>query len=231
MPAFHAPPASPSILARLDDAIAVDKPAGWLVHPVGTDAPDLVTWLGADGPWAPVHRLDAGTSGPVWMARPAAVERWAARFRDHEVEKVYLTLVYGATRDHGTLRRPLQDGRRGRPLDAETRYRTLERFPADRPRWCLLEVRPVTGRKHQIRRHLQGVGHAVVGDDRYRPRGKPTVPAFPGRLWLHCASLAVPGMPVVTAPLPPELAAHLEVLRGSGRPAPSPADPGTADPA
>lgn len=200
----------PRVLRQDTSLIVVDKPSGWLVHPVGTEAPDLVSWLAAEigGTWSPVHRLDLGTSGPVVFAPPSEVEPWAARFRDHEVEKSYLTLVYGKTRDHGTIRRDLADGRRGRPVPCETRYRTREHFA----RWSLLEVTPVTGRKHQIRRHLQGIGHAVVGDDRYRPRGKKTVPAFPGRLWLHCARLALPGLEV-EVPLPEELEAHLTVLR------------------
>lgn len=201
--------ATPSILHVDDGWLAVDKPSGWLVHPAGTEAPDLVSWLASvgEGTLAPVHRLDRGTSGVVLFAPHAQVEAIASRFREEAVEKRYLALVFGQTRPHGVIRRPLQDGRRGRPLASETRYRTRTSFE----RWSLLEVRPVTGRKHQIRRHLQSIGHALIGDDRYRPRGRPTVPHFPGRLWLHCASIATEGL-TIEAPLAPELQRHLDQL-------------------
>ena len=202
---------APRVLLEHEDFIALYKPAGWVVHPVGTDAPDLQRWVQdsvGDG-LSPVHRLDAGTSGVVLYAPPVRVERLAARFRDGLVEKTYLALVFGRTRARGTIRRPLQDQRRGRPLPAETRYRTLEHFE----RWSYLEVRPITGRKHQIRRHLQGIGHALIGDDRYRPRGRPTVPAFPGRLWLHCAAISINGVSIESQ-LSEELANHLCNLEG-----------------
>jgi 23S rRNA-/tRNA-specific pseudouridylate synthase len=201
----------PAILDQDDDWIALAKPSGWVCHPAGTDAPDLLAWLVAHhGPgWAPAHRLDRGTSGVVVYARPTQVDTIARAFATGPVEKRYTALVYGATRPHGTIDRPLQDGRRGRALPATTRWRRREAFG----RWTLLDIRPETGRKHQIRRHLQGIGHAIVGDDRYRPRGNRTVPAFPGRLWLHAAHLALPGLPPLDAPLPDELLAHLERVR------------------
>lgn len=201
----------PVILAQESDWIAINKPAGWLCHSAGTDTNDLVSWLQLEGlgPFAPVHRLDLGTSGVAVLARQAAVSDLAESFAMREVEKHYTALVFGVTRQKGTLRRALPDARRGKPVPAETRYRRLEEFG----KWSLLDVRPVTGRKHQIRRHLQGIGHALIGDDRFGPRGKKTVPAFPGRLWLHCASLEVPDLPRLEAPLPEELERHLEVLR------------------
>lgn len=210
MPDRYAAPPQPRVLVRPEGAIVVDKPSGWLVHPAGTEAPDLLGWLRSEAPgrWSPVHRLDGGTSGPVVFAVPEHVESWNRTFRDHAVEKTYLALVYGQTRSKGTIRRPLADARRGHPLPAESRYRTLETFA----RWSLVEVHPITGRKHQIRRHLQGIGHAVIGDERYRPRGKRTVPAFPGRLWLHCTRLALRDL-VVESPLPQRLQEHLAVLR------------------
>jgi 23S rRNA-/tRNA-specific pseudouridylate synthase len=120
-------------------------------------------------------------------------------------------MVFGKTRDKGIIRRTLQDARRKTKLDAVTRYRTVEAFK----KCSLLDVTPETGRKHQIRRHLQGIGHAVVGDTRYRPRGKPTVPAFPGRLWLHAAEVTLPDGRHFKAALPSELADHLKTLRAA----------------
>ena len=207
--------------------VVVDKPSGWLVHPAGTDAPDLLAWLAdqTDLPpdLAPVHRIDRGTSGLAVFAPPSSAAGWGERFASGSVRKSYYALVFGRTRPKGTIRRPLADARRGAPLPAVTRYRTI----AELPRCSLLHVRPETGRKHQIRRHLQSIGHALVGDERYRPRGRPTVPAFPGRLWLHASALTATrpdgpdeaGESHWQAELPPELADH---LRAMGHEPPSP---------
>ena len=202
---------TPTLLFADATLVAVDKPTGWLVHPAGTEAPDLLGWLAdQDVPTglAPVHRLDRGTSGVTMVAPGDHAARWAGAFASGDADKHYQALVFGVTRDKGTVRRALADGRRGKPLDAVTRYRTVERFT----KWSLLAVRPETGRKHQIRRHLQGIGHAVVGDARYPVRGKKTVPAFPGRLWLHAERLTL-GEHDFVAPLPAELADHLAILR------------------
>ena len=69
------------------------------------------------------------------------------------------------------------------------------------------EVQLETGRKHQIRRHLRGANHAIVGDARYGPSSP--VKGAPDRLWLHCACLKLPNGMTFTAPLPEELEKHL----------------------
>lgn len=201
----------PTFLHRSDTLVVVDKPTDWLVHPAGTDVPDLLAWLAAQGAHglAPIHRLDRGTSGPVLFAPRSDVESWSRAFRDKAVQKTYHALVYGLTRSSGTLTRSLKDARRGAPLSAETRYTTEESFG----KWSLLRVTPITGRKHQIRRHLEGIGHPLIGDERYRGRGRKTVPAYPGRLWLHCSRLELPDGRAFESPLPAALEAHLAVLR------------------
>ncbi len=204
----------PRVIATHDGIVAVHKPAWMLVHPAGVpDRPDLCTWLDTqdDLPSGcrPVHRLDAQASGVVLCAADATVRAevagWLAR---GEIDKSYVALVHGRTHRKGIIRRPLADARRGRPLPAVTRYRRLEWLGA----FTLLEVRPATGRKHQIRRHLHGLGHPLVGDDRYRPRRFRPVPAFPGRLWLHAIGIMLPDETIFSDPLPPELEAHLEAL-------------------
>lgn len=205
----------PSIIGSIDGLWAVSKPAGVRVHPADDDGvPDLIAWLAAQpelpSGLVPVHRLDAQTSGVVLCAASPARRREASQwFADGRVSKAYLTLVYGNTRKNGVIQRPLQDARRKRQLKARTRYRRRELLG----RLSLLEVWPETGRKHQIRRHLHGIGHPIVGDDRYRPRRKQSVPAFPGRLWLHAALLVLPDGTTVTAPLPEALLDHLDALR------------------
>ncbi|NCG18586.1 MAG: hypothetical protein GWP91_06200 [Rhodobacterales bacterium] len=205
---------APLILGSHEDMIAVNKPAGMPVHPTGLGGRDLTTWLKkhTNKNMAPAHRLDQGTSGIVLCSAKTKVRaKISAWLEAGEVDKTYVALVFGKTREKGTIRRPLRDARRKKDLDAETRYRTVESFE----KWSLLEVYPATGRKHQIRRHLQGLGHAVVGDDRYRQRGKPTVPGFPGRLWLHAGRVVLPDGEVFEAPIPAELKAHLALLRES----------------
>lgn len=205
----------PSILGTVDGIWAVSKPSGLRVHPANDDgAPDLIAWLASQPELppglVPVHRLDAQTSGIVLCAatpeRRREVSQW---FADGLVGKGYLALVYGIARRKGVVQRPLQDARRKRPLKARTRYRRRELLG----RFSLLEAWPETGRKHQIRRHLHGIGHPIVGDERYRPRRKLSVPAFPGRLWLHAAQLVLPDGTTVTAPLPEALLSHLDTLR------------------
>lgn len=205
------------LLTRKGDLWVFNKPAGMLVHPARHDQreplPDLMAWAvaEADAPEgiAPCHRLDLHTSG-VLLASPDPEIRGAigAMFAASEVTKKYKALVYGRAHKKGIVRRKLADGRRGRPLPAVTRFR-LDTWLGP---LSLLTVRPETGRKHQIRRHLQSVGHAVVGDDRYPPKRRMKVPSFPGRLWLHANELQLPDGRRFRAPLPPELDEHLQLL-------------------
>ncbi len=205
---------SPRVLARLDSLIAVHKPSGYRVHPAGpSDEPDLVAWLESQPELPPltrpIHRLDAHASGLVLCsAEPetrALVSGWLAR---DEAHRVYIALVHGRTRKKGIIRRPLQDARRGHPLPAVTRYHRIDWIGA----FTLLEIQIETGRRHQIRRHLQSLGHAIVGDERYPGPRFRAVPGFPGRLWLHGLAMVLPDDQVIEDPLPPELEAHLAHL-------------------
>ncbi len=211
------PADAPRILSVHGPVVAVHKPAGMVVHPANASRePDLISWL-ANEPLAPpgatpVHRLDKDASGLVLCASDpvdrAEISGWFAR---GELQKIYLALVVGHAHRKGTIRRTLSDGRRRRPLNATTRYRLLEALGG----FSLLRVEPETGRKHQIRRHLHGIGLAIVGDEEYRPKRFIPVPAFPGRLWLHAWKLVLPDGTELEAPLPPELEANLAALRES----------------
>jgi 23S rRNA-/tRNA-specific pseudouridylate synthase len=206
--------AAPRLISRSEEIWVLEKPAGLAVHAAaGGHASDLLSWarseLSAPPELAAVSRLDRETSGLVLCAvgdGRGLAGRWLA---EGQVKKRYLALVHGRTHRKGVIRRPLPDPRRRRPLEAVTRYRMLA--------WLgplsYLEVRPETGRRHQIRRHLQGVGHPVVGDARHGPRRPPRrVPGFPGRLWLHCHRLSLPDGRELESPLPEDLRVHLELL-------------------
>jgi tRNA pseudouridine65 synthase len=117
----------------------------------------------------PVHRLDRPTSGVLLLAKSSeAAALYAAMFAERQIQKTYLALVRGHTQDSGKIDRPLvSDKGRGKPAtdphsvpqEAETCYRTLEKFEAG-----FASGRHETGRYHQIRRHLTGISHPVVGD-------------------------------------------------------------------
>jgi 23S rRNA pseudouridine1911/1915/1917 synthase len=191
--------------------LVVNKPAGLVMHPAfghrtGTLLNALVHHVARDGGTTGgsgdgrrvrpglVHRLDKGTSGVVVVARTDAAHRELSRqFRAHAIERVYLALVAGAVARDGVvdqaLGRDTRDRRRvstrsARPRRAITEFRVAERLGRDA---TLLEVRPRTGRMHQIRVHLASIGHAVLGDAVYGPHG--ARPAREARAMLHAAVL------------------------------------------
>ncbi len=205
----------PSVLATTPDLVALDKPTGWVAHAaMKEETHDLRAWCAAQPGLPrglePLHRLDRDTSGVVLYAADPAVRAQVGRwFMEGKVEKQYLVLVQGHAHKKGVIRAPLVPDDGGAPQDALTRYRLEEALGA----FSLLRVSPETGRKHQIRRHLRGIGLAVVGDDRYPAARRLRVPAFPGRLFLHAARIALPDGRVFESPLPPDLAACVDALR------------------
>ncbi len=225
------------ILYEDRELLVVDKPAGMVVHPApgharGTLVHALLHHCGSDlpgigGTLRPgiVHRLDRGTSGVMVVARTERAQ-WhlAEQFRSHAIERVYRALVRGVPRAAaGRVERPVGrhprdrkrmsvETRRGRP--AATAWRVLERFPRAGLAW--LEVRPETGRTHQIRVHLASAGLPLAGDPVYgRARGDRHGLRRPA---LHAARLGfthpVAGRELAfEAPLPEDLAGLLERLR------------------
>jgi 23S rRNA (uracil1939-C5)-methyltransferase len=157
-------PAPPIAVVYEDDALlAVDKPPHLPTTPQGRGERSLLVAVreqrGLPELFA-VHRLDAGTSGVCLLAkRRSAVAKWSAALKTGA--KQYLALARGATRDKGSINRPLRDGDALQP--ARTRYARQEL----RGGHSLLRVRPDQGRTHQIRRHLAAIGHPVLGDDRH----------------------------------------------------------------
>ena len=233
------PTADPSIAVDVryedDDVLVVCKPAGLVVHP-GAGRPDgtLVNGLLArypelaavGDPERPgiVHRLDRDTSGLLVVARtPRAYDALVQMMAEHEVERRYVALVWGhPDAPRGVIDAPIGRSVRRRTRmavreggrSARTAYSVVESF--DEPSVALLECTLETGRTHQIRVHLQAIGHPVVGDPTY---GGSRQGVELGRPFLHAGELAfahpVTGdRIVVTEPIPADLAATLADLRG-----------------
>ncbi len=203
--------------------VAIDKPAGLLVHRTGLDAGEtrfavqlLREQIGR--PVWPAHRLDKGTSGVLLFALNAGVARQlATAFEGGTVRKTYQAMVRGWPPDAGVIDHPLarlpDDARASRPIDkqaARTRFRVQERNTLPLPdrgfahtRVALLELAPVTGRRHQLRRHCKHMAHPIIGDATH---GKGVLnralAALLGtqRLWLHAQALVL-DHPASGAPL------------------------------
>lgn len=206
------------------DLVAVDKPEGVPAIPDRRRAqPSLLERVSAERceKLYVVHRLDRDTSGVILFARNAEAHRWLNRqFETRTVRKRYLALVHGSVgEDRGTIDKPLRqfgsgrvavDLERGKP--SATEFRVIDRFGE----CTLVEARPRTGRRHQIRVHLYSLGHPIVGDPLYGDRALQS--SYP-RLMLHAGSLTVlqPGGGELTieAPVPESFRSVLRMLGGS----------------
>ena len=203
-------------LLHADAAIvAIDKPAGLLVHRSSLDAHE--TRSAADllraqlrAPVWLLHRLDKATSGVLAFALDADVATALGKaFESGAVRKRYLALVRGWPDEQGEIDYPLARDPElpsaGQPrLPAVTRWRRLACFEWPFPdgrhatsRYALVEVEPLTGRRHQIRRHFKHLAHPLVGDTTHgKGAHNRAVAAWLGtsRLWLHAIRLELPAV-------------------------------------
>jgi 23S rRNA pseudouridine1911/1915/1917 synthase len=232
------------VLWEDEHLLVVDKPAGLVVHPgAGTHGPTLVDAIGsritaelppggdAERPGI-VHRLDRDTSGLLIVARQDAAHRLLQEaIRERAVTREYLALVDGRPDARtGTVDAPIGRDRHVRTkhsLDTDTPRSAVTHFVLEEalPRTSLLRVTLETGRTHQIRVHLKAIGLPVAGDPEYgRSGGGAAGPAGAHplgleRQFLHAARLSFEH-PIthehveVASPLPPDLAAALELARG-----------------
>jgi 23S rRNA pseudouridine1911/1915/1917 synthase len=231
-PELVAEPLPLDVLYEDEDLLVVDKPAGLVVHPApGHARGTLVNALLARYPDLPVgegnrpgivHRLDKDTSGLIIVAKNEDARRDLQRqFKRGEVCKVYLALVEGRVEpERGVIDAPLGRDSRDRKRmavvphggrEAVTEYHVLNQLGEQ----TLLEVRPKTGRTHQVRVHLALVGHPVVGDRIYGYR-KQRLELQRQFLHAHRLGFRLPssGKHVeVVSGLPDDLSTVLESLR------------------
>ena len=240
-PVAAEPVAQPEIDVRVvyedADLLIVDKPAGLVVHPAPGHADGTLVnaLLGRGGPEeyggiagvrrpGIVHRLDRDTSGLLMVARSDLAQgSLMAQLKARRIKKTYVALVQGSVsaavgrieapigRDpkHRTRMAVVNDGR-----PATTGYRVTERFAA----WTLLQLDLVTGRTHQIRVHLDAIGHPVAGDVVYGTGTSRRGPDGLGRLFLHAWRLELTSPSTgalirAEAPLPDDLESVLAGLR------------------
>ncbi len=164
------------ILYRDDWYVAIDKPAGMIVHNNGMPnqgQPVLQTLRDQIGAWIyPVHRLDRPTSGVLIFAQSSsAARRLNQCFTERRVEKTYLATVRGYTGEGDTIDYALREDDDMELQRAVTTYRRLDTVELDIPcgryptaRYSLVELYPETGRYHQIRKHMHHISHPIVGD-------------------------------------------------------------------
>lgn len=236
---LQAEPIPLDILYEDQHLIAVNKPAGMVVHPsAGHSSGTLVHAVlahdpdieGVGGERRPgvVHRLDKGTSGVIVLAKDDGTHRWLQeQFKRRTVEKAYLALVLGRPPSpqgiidapiarHSTQRKRMAVVPRGQGREARTVFRTLEVLGGH----TLLRVEPETGRTHQIRVHLEYLGTPLAGDRVYG-RSKPSLALQ--RPFLHAYELSIPQPEGDTrwhflAPLPGDLRRVLAELGSTWEP-------------
>lgn len=175
------------ILFQDEYIVAVNKPAGMLVHRSWLDKHETLfvmqTLRDQIGQHVyPLHRLDRPTSGVLIFALSSEIAAdMMPMFANHEMEKTYHAIVRGWIEEAGVLDYPLKEeldkiadkfaSEKQEAKDAITAYRPLAkvelpystgRFPTTR--YCLMEMKPKTGRKHQLRRHMAHLRHPIVGD-------------------------------------------------------------------
>lgn len=221
-----------SLLARVGDWVAVDKPPGLAVVPGRDGAEDCVrarleAQLGARV-WV-CHRIDRDTSGVLLFATSAQAHRAASMaFEAGQVRKRYVALVEGRVETPLDIAVPLTPARRGRMRpaadgEAGKAARSLVRPRQAWARASLVEVEPLTGRQHQIRVHLKWAGHPLLVDHQYGARGPLTAAQLGGqgdevllaRTPLHAEALECEALGLrLFAPLPDDMARCVAALSG-----------------
>ena len=161
------------IIYEDDFLMIIDKPSGMLVIPTPKKETNTLTDLlnreldacGVESRAYPCHRLDRETSGLIIYAKGKNNQKLMMdEFRKRSVKKRYVVFVQGIVKNNtGVVRNPIYNRNKNRNEPAITNYKVLER----RKGFTILDVEPITGKTNQIRIHLKGIGHPIVGESVY----------------------------------------------------------------
>lgn len=170
--------------------VAINKPSGLLVHKSMIDKNEIYFAMkmlrDQIGKWVyPIHRLDKPTSGVLLFALDSKTANLMNNeFLEHNIIKNYIAIVRGYVDEKGTIEHSLSvkldkiadksSSQNKEPQEAKTEYELLETVEVDykvgryeKSRYSLVKLRPFTGRKHQLRRHLKHISHHILGDTKY----------------------------------------------------------------
>lgn len=184
-----------------DDVIVMNKPAGILTHAKGAlnseptvasfIKPKLNDKLLTDNRAGIAHRLDRATSGVIIAAKNGESLKWLQKqFSTRKVTKIYFAITQGKIEpEEAIINAPIQRNPKkpqtfkvnSQGKAAQTRYKVIKNFEKAGKWYSLVELKPLTGRTHQLRVHLKHIGHPIVGD--------PVYSSGDGNLMLHAASL------------------------------------------
>ena len=186
------------ILWQSEDLLVIDKPAGLLVHPVADDSVALSQFIKQlDPDLRPAHRLDRETSGCLICAKGGALRRMGKLFMQGKIGKRYLVRLSGALPQiSGTISVTLLKVP-GRMVVDETGQEAITNWHLRED--GLVELEPLTGRTHQLRVHMAHLGCPIMGDKLYGGSAAP-------RLMLHAWQIEIPGLDIITAPIPADFA-------------------------
>jgi len=196
------------IIYEDSDLMVIEKDAGILVHPVKDEKDTLIDLIREKYPDAKLaHRLDQDTSGLMVVAKNENSYIWLKdQFKNRQVKKKYLTLVYGTFKEKtGIIAKSIGRSQKrggsqtttpiGKMREAITRYKVIKEFSAKDgsasggKNYTLLEVMPETGRTHQIRVHLTSIGHPLAGDEKYKFKRQEKIAGL-NRQFLHAKYLS-----------------------------------------
>ena len=201
------------ILYEDAELVAINKPPGVSVHKGWDQGPPLLPLIRGRVRCHlyPIHRLDRPTSGVLLLAKSSAMAGAVQKqFRSRRIDKRYWAIVRGIPPEYGYIDHPIPRTIDGPRVSAQSSFATLY----SRGRYSLVEVKPWTGRLHQVRRHLKHISHPLIGDVRYGKGDHNRVwRAEYGlhRLALHAVRLSLPhpktgDETIISAPLTPDLA-------------------------
>ena len=212
------------VLAEGRGWVAINKPSGLAVQGGTSISTHIDGMLQALSPYTNgrlrlVHRIDKDTSGVLLLAKTLESARALTKaFHGHKIEKTYLAIVIGMPAESGKIRAPLRKlvGKAGEKMvvvndgqDATTLYRRIDH--AGR-KLSLIALRPVTGRTHQLRVHMQHINTPIFGDSKYSGDAAHRRSMVAQQLHLHAWQVKLADGKVITAPLSSHFASSMEQL-------------------